>query len=228
MGPRTARSATRAADLLRVADALGTRERGRYLVAATFGNVHGTNAGRPPDLSPGILRDGKAALAASDPAARFDDVFHGASGTPEATVREVVAAGVVKLTGSAGRTLAARRGCRLPPAAGRHRRGSADAPKRSPPRRAADLCPEGGTPRRAEPGSPPPGSPTTPASRRPSTSPRRSPSTSRGAPTTPARTSPSQKEDNPRLTAPGRRGEPPWPIHAGCGMRRTPRRGCTG
>jgi len=31
-------------DLLRVADALGTGERGRYLLAATFGNVHGLYA----------------------------------------------------------------------------------------------------------------------------------------------------------------------------------------
>ena len=31
-----------------------------------------------------------------------------------------------------------------------------------------------------------------------------------------------------RLRAGDRRGEPPDPIHAGCGRRRTPRRGCTG
>src|SRR4051794_5841574 len=33
-------------DLLEVADALGTGERGRYLLAATFGNIHGLHADR--------------------------------------------------------------------------------------------------------------------------------------------------------------------------------------
>jgi fructose-bisphosphate aldolase, class II len=66
-------------DLLRVAEVLGTGERGRYLVAATFGNVHGVYAPGHVELRPRILRDGQQALAARHPGARFDYVFHGAS-----------------------------------------------------------------------------------------------------------------------------------------------------
>src|SRR3954453_435882 len=45
-------------DLVRVAGALGVGERGRYLVAATFGNVHGTYAPGNVVLRPESLRAG--------------------------------------------------------------------------------------------------------------------------------------------------------------------------
>jgi len=84
-------------ELLEVAESLGTGERGRYLLAATFGNVHGTYAPGHVQLRPAILRDGQDALAAARPGARFQYVFHGSSGSSEAEIREAVSYGVVKM-----------------------------------------------------------------------------------------------------------------------------------
>jgi fructose-bisphosphate aldolase class II len=56
-------------------------ERGRYLLAATFGNVHGCYAPGEVQLRPEILREGQDALAAAHPGARFPYVFHGSSGS---------------------------------------------------------------------------------------------------------------------------------------------------
>lgn len=84
-------------DLMRVVDALGAGERGRYLVAATFGNVHGVHAPGNVKLRPQILRDGQLALAEKHPGARFQYVFHGSSGSEPDQVREAIANGVVKI-----------------------------------------------------------------------------------------------------------------------------------
>src|SRR5918995_2617623 len=84
-------------DALRVADTLGTGERGRYLLAATFGNVHGLYAPGKVQLRPEILREGQDALAAAHPAARFQYVFHGSSGSSEKELRDAVRYGVVKV-----------------------------------------------------------------------------------------------------------------------------------
>jgi fructose-bisphosphate aldolase, class II len=64
-----------------VADALGTGERGRYLLAATFGNVHGLYAPGHVRLRPEILAEGQDALSRAHPGARFQYVFHGSSGS---------------------------------------------------------------------------------------------------------------------------------------------------
>ncbi len=88
---------TTSADLLRPAEVLGTGERGRYLLAATFGNVHGVYAPGHVELRPEILGEGQAALAARHPGARFAYVFHGSSGTAAGDVRAAIAAGVVKV-----------------------------------------------------------------------------------------------------------------------------------
>jgi fructose-bisphosphate aldolase class II len=82
---------------MRVVDALGTGERGRYLLAATFGNVHGVYAPGQVTLRPEILGDGQKALAASHPDARFQYVFHGSSGSSPDEVRAAIAGGVVKV-----------------------------------------------------------------------------------------------------------------------------------
>jgi fructose-bisphosphate aldolase class II len=84
-------------DLLRTADALGTGERGRYLLAATFGNTHGAHAPGRVKLRPEILRDGQAALERARPGSRFDYVFHGSSGSTPAELRTAIDFGVVKV-----------------------------------------------------------------------------------------------------------------------------------
>jgi len=84
-------------DLLRTAAVLGTGDDGRYLLAATFGNVHGVYAPGHVQLRPGILSDGQTALAAEHPGARFAYVFHGSSGSSAEDVHAAIAAGVVKV-----------------------------------------------------------------------------------------------------------------------------------
>jgi fructose-bisphosphate aldolase class II len=81
-------------DLLRVVEVLGTDG---YLLAATFGNVHGVHAAGHVRLRPEILRDGQDALASAVPGARFAYVFHGSSGTGDAELAEAVSYGVVKV-----------------------------------------------------------------------------------------------------------------------------------
>jgi fructose-bisphosphate aldolase class II len=84
-------------DLMQVADTLGVGERGRYLLAATFGNVHGVYAPGNVTLRPEVLAEGQRALAELHPGARFQYVFHGSSGSEPAEVREAIANGVVKI-----------------------------------------------------------------------------------------------------------------------------------
>jgi fructose-bisphosphate aldolase, class II len=84
-------------DLLRFADALGVGERGRYLIAATFGNVHGTYAPGNVVLRPEILQAGQQALATAYPGARFLYVFHGSSGSSAQELADAVSFGAVKV-----------------------------------------------------------------------------------------------------------------------------------
>jgi fructose-bisphosphate aldolase class II len=95
-GPRE-RLYTTNEDLLRVAEVLGTGQRGRYLLAATFGNVHGVYAPGNVKLRPQVLADGQETLAAAHPGARFQYVFHGSSGSAPEEIREAVSYGVVKM-----------------------------------------------------------------------------------------------------------------------------------
>jgi fructose-bisphosphate aldolase class II len=85
-------------DALAVADALGTGEKGRYLLAATFGNVHGHYTPGFVQLRPKLLGDLQEALVARyGSEARFDFVFHGGSGSSAADITEAVRNGVVKM-----------------------------------------------------------------------------------------------------------------------------------
>jgi fructose-bisphosphate aldolase, class II len=84
-------------DVLKVAGALGAGERGRYLLAATFGNVHGLSAPGHVRLRPEILGEGQDALGRAHPGARFQYVFHGSSGSSPEELRAAVGNGVVKV-----------------------------------------------------------------------------------------------------------------------------------
>jgi fructose-bisphosphate aldolase, class II len=85
-------------DALRVADALGLGERGRFLLAATFGNVHGVYQPGHVVLRPGVLREIQDAVGARHGREQpFDLVFHGGSGSPLADIRAAIGYGVVKM-----------------------------------------------------------------------------------------------------------------------------------
>jgi fructose-bisphosphate aldolase class II len=85
-------------DALATAAALGTGENGRYLLAATFGNVHGVYKPGNVKLRPAVLKEIQDAVGASiGRAAPFDLVFHGGSGSALSEIREAVSYGVVKM-----------------------------------------------------------------------------------------------------------------------------------
>jgi fructose-bisphosphate aldolase class II len=85
-------------DALRVAETLGTGERGRYLLAATFGNVHGVYKPGHVKLRPELLQELQRAVGEQAGRDRpFDLVFHGGSGSLLAEIREAIGYGVVKM-----------------------------------------------------------------------------------------------------------------------------------
>jgi fructose-bisphosphate aldolase, class II len=83
-------------DMLAVYEAL--QPIGRFLFAATFGNVHGAYKPGAVKLKPTILRDGQAAVMDKHGAdAEMDLVFHGGSGSELSEIRETLDYGVVKM-----------------------------------------------------------------------------------------------------------------------------------
>jgi fructose-bisphosphate aldolase, class II len=85
-------------DALATAEALGLGERGRYILAATFGNVHGVYKPGHVTLRPSILNDIQEAVGAKYGKDKpFDLVFHGGSGSALADIREAISYGVVKM-----------------------------------------------------------------------------------------------------------------------------------
>ncbi|BCS52889.1 class II fructose-bisphosphate aldolase [Geobacter sp. SVR] len=71
---------------------------GRYLLAATFGNVHGVYKPGSVKLKPSILKDCQdAVIGRYGAAARFHLVFHGGSGSELHEIREALDYGVVKM-----------------------------------------------------------------------------------------------------------------------------------
>ncbi len=71
---------------------------GRFMFAATFGNVHGSYKPGAVKLKPTILRDGqKAVIDKHGVKAEMDLVFHGGSGTPLEEIRETLGYGVIKM-----------------------------------------------------------------------------------------------------------------------------------
>jgi fructose-bisphosphate aldolase, class II len=85
-------------DALATAEALGLGERGRYILAATFGNVHGVYKPGHVKLRPAILKEIQEAVGAKYGKEKpFDLVFHGGSGSDLADIREAIGYGVVKM-----------------------------------------------------------------------------------------------------------------------------------
>lgn len=89
---------TTAEDGLATVRALGAGEKGRYLTALTFGNVHGVYKPGAVKLRPSILADIQKAVGGEigkeNP---FDLVFHGGSGSTAAEISEAVDNGVIKM-----------------------------------------------------------------------------------------------------------------------------------
>jgi fructose-bisphosphate aldolase class II len=85
-------------DALATAEALGLGERGRYILAATFGNVHGVYKPGHVKLRPSVLKDIQETVGAKYGVQKpFDLVFHGGSGSDLADIREAITYGVVKM-----------------------------------------------------------------------------------------------------------------------------------
>jgi fructose-bisphosphate aldolase class II len=88
-------------DFVATAKALGLGEKGVYLLAATFGNVHGVYKPGNVKLRPEILREGQDVVAKEfglgDGAKPFNLVFHGGSGSAQEEIREALSYGVVKM-----------------------------------------------------------------------------------------------------------------------------------
>jgi fructose-bisphosphate aldolase, class II len=89
---------TTAADALRTAEILGTGENGRYILAATFGNVHGVYKPGNVKLRPSILKELQDAVGEKVGKDKpFDLVFHGGSGSELSDIHEALSYGVVKM-----------------------------------------------------------------------------------------------------------------------------------
>jgi fructose-bisphosphate aldolase class II len=85
-------------DTLEVARRLRAVSTAPYLLAATFGNVHGVYKPGHVKLKPSILKDcQQAVVAALGEAARFHLVFHGGSGSELRDIHEALEYGVVKM-----------------------------------------------------------------------------------------------------------------------------------
>ncbi len=92
---------TSQADFEKTVDALGAGENGRYLLAATFGNVHGVYKPGNVKLKPEVLAEGQRVAAArlglAEGAMPFDFVFHGGSGSLKSEIEDSLHYGVVKM-----------------------------------------------------------------------------------------------------------------------------------
>jgi fructose-bisphosphate aldolase, class II len=85
-------------DGLRTIEVLGTGDKGRYITALTFGNVHGVYKPGAVKLRPEVLKDIQEQVGAKIGKERpFDLVFHGGSGSTLEEIRAAVDYGVVKM-----------------------------------------------------------------------------------------------------------------------------------
>ena len=88
-------------DFEKTVAARGAGENGRYLLAATFGNVHGVYKPGNVVLKPEVLAEGQRVAAAKlglpADARPFDFVFHGGSGSLKSDIEDSLRYGVVKM-----------------------------------------------------------------------------------------------------------------------------------
>ncbi|MEU1181333.1 class II fructose-bisphosphate aldolase [Streptomyces sp. NPDC005820] len=85
-------------DAIRTVEALGLGEKGRYLLAASFGNVHGVYKPGNVVLRPELLKELNDGVAAKfGKQSPFDFVFHGGSGSTEEEIATALENGVVKM-----------------------------------------------------------------------------------------------------------------------------------
>ncbi|MGW3423211.1 class II fructose-bisphosphate aldolase [Streptomyces phaeochromogenes] len=85
-------------DAIRTAEALGLGEKGRYLLAASFGNVHGVYKPGNVVLRPELLKELNEGVAAKyGKPSPFDFVFHGGSGSTAEEIATALENGVVKM-----------------------------------------------------------------------------------------------------------------------------------
>jgi fructose-bisphosphate aldolase class II len=85
-------------DGLATAEALGLGEKGRYMAALTFGNVHGVYKPGNVKLRPEILKEIQDAVGAKVGREKpFNLVFHGGSGSLLSEIRSALDYGVVKM-----------------------------------------------------------------------------------------------------------------------------------
>ncbi|MCB0928393.1 MAG: class II fructose-bisphosphate aldolase [Mycolicibacterium insubricum] len=92
---------TSSEDFEKTIEALGAGEKGHYLLAATFGNVHGVYKPGNVVLKPEVLAEGQRVAAAKlglgADAKPFDFVFHGGSGSLKSEIEDSLRYGVVKM-----------------------------------------------------------------------------------------------------------------------------------
>ncbi|MBB6121774.1 class II fructose-bisphosphate aldolase [Nocardiopsis algeriensis] len=89
---------TTPADALRTAEVLGLGEKGYYMTALTFGNVHGSYKPGFVKLRPEVLKKAQEAVAEKHGKEKaFDFVFHGGSGSSMEEIHEAISYGVVKM-----------------------------------------------------------------------------------------------------------------------------------
>ena len=85
-------------DGLRTVEVLGTGEKGRYITALTFGNVHGVYKPGAVKLRPEVLKDIQDQVGAKVGKEKpFDLVFHGGSGSTLEEIQAAVDYGVIKM-----------------------------------------------------------------------------------------------------------------------------------
>ena len=85
-------------DAIKTVEALGLGEKGRYITALTFGNVHGVYKPGNVKLRPELLKQIQDEVGQKYGKDRpFDLVFHGGSGSSEQEISDAVSYGVIKM-----------------------------------------------------------------------------------------------------------------------------------